>query len=111
LVDSVAAPLERLGALPAVARAPLPRGIPAREALRLIASLGQWRSPSASSLNGPIGPHRRWSWAEAKLDDVKIVRAAFPATVNDVVLATIARGFRELLLARGDPVEHGVVPP
>ena len=25
----------------------------------------------ASSLNGPIGPHRRWDWARAQLSDVK----------------------------------------
>ena len=63
--------------------------------------------PSAScSLNGPVGPHRRWSWARAQLSDVKAVRAAFGGTVNDVVLACIAGGFRELLISRGEPVNR-----
>jgi len=60
------------------------------------------RPVAANSLNGPIGPHRRWSWAHAKLSDVKTVRAALGGTVNDVVLATITNGFAELLRARGE---------
>ncbi len=57
-----------------------------------------------SSLNGPIGPHRRWAWASARLAEVKTIRAAHGGSVNDVVLAVIARGFRDLLLGRGEPV-------
>ena len=34
---------------------------------------------------------------------------AYGGTVNDVVLAVIARGFRDLLLGRGEPVEGRVV--
>jgi WS/DGAT/MGAT family acyltransferase len=57
-----------------------------------------------SSLNGPIGPHRTWDWARTRLSDVKIVRGAFGGTVNDVVLAVITRGFRDLLMSRGESV-------
>ena len=60
----------------------------------------------ASTLNGSLGPHRRWSWARTQLSDVKAVRSAFGGTVNDVVLAAIAGGFRELLLSRGESVER-----
>jgi WS/DGAT/MGAT family acyltransferase len=56
-------------------------------------------------LNGPIGPHRVWDWARSRLADVKRVREAHGGTVNDVVLAAITGGFRELLIARGEPVE------
>jgi WS/DGAT/MGAT family acyltransferase len=63
---------------------------------------------SDSSLNGYLGPHRRWSFARARLADVKEVRAAFGGTVNDVVLACIAGGFREMLLTRGEPLDGGV---
>jgi diacylglycerol O-acyltransferase len=38
--------------------------------------------------------------------DVKIVRAAFGGTMNDVVLATITAGFRDLLQARGEPTDR-----
>ncbi len=62
------------------------------------------RPVAASSLTGPIGPHRRWSWAELRLSDVKSVRAELGGTVNDVVLTVITNGFRSLLHARGEPV-------
>src|SRR6202035_5871253 len=83
-----------------------------RETARSIAELARataaagpsMRPVAASSLTGPIGPHRRWSWAEARLADVKTVRAALGGTVNDVVLALITNGFRELLESRGEDV-------
>lgn len=58
--------------------------------------------PSAASLNGPIGPHRRWAWATASLAEVKQIRRELGGTVNDVLLAAITRGFRDLLAARGE---------
>jgi diacylglycerol O-acyltransferase len=76
------------------------------ELARGLASLGQAATPGRrTSLNGPIGPHRRWGWARSRLTDVKRIREAHGGTVNDVVLTAIAGGFRELLLARGDAVE------
>jgi diacylglycerol O-acyltransferase / wax synthase len=75
------------------------------EIVRATAAAGPSMRPvGASSLTGPIGPHRRWSWAEARLADVKTVRAALGGTVNDVVLALITNGFRELLESRGEDV-------
>jgi diacylglycerol O-acyltransferase len=65
-------------------------------------------SGGATSLNGPIGPHRRWDWARSTLPEVKLIREAHGGTVNDVVLAAITGGFRELLLSRGEDV-HGCV--
>jgi diacylglycerol O-acyltransferase len=62
-----------------------------------------------SSLNGPIGPHRRWDWARARLVEVKQIRELHGGTVNDVVLAAITNGFRELLVARGETVERRVI--
>ena len=64
---------------------------------------------AASSLNGPIGPHRRWDWTRARLSEVKEIRAAHGTTINDVVLAAITHGFRELLLSRGEPVDGRVI--
>ena len=66
-------------------------------------------SAPSTSLNGPIGPHRRWDWARARLGDVKQIRQAHGGTVNDVVLAAITNGFRDLLLSRGESVEGRVV--
>jgi WS/DGAT/MGAT family acyltransferase len=69
---------------------------------------GLVRRTPPSSLNGPIGPHRRWSWARSQLSDVKAIRGALGGTVNDVVLACITNGFRRLLLARGEPIDRVV---
>jgi diacylglycerol O-acyltransferase len=66
------------------------------------------RSTPRSTLNGPIGPHRRWAWARSTLADVKTVRAGLGGTVNDVVLAAITRGFRDLLMGRGESVDRVV---
>ncbi|HYZ93485.1 MAG TPA: wax ester/triacylglycerol synthase family O-acyltransferase [Actinomycetota bacterium] len=62
----------------------------------------------ASSLNGPIGPHRRWDWASTTVDEIKQVRKATGATFNDVVLAACTKGFRDLLLSRGESVDRVV---
>jgi diacylglycerol O-acyltransferase len=59
-------------------------------------------TPSARSLNGPIGPHRRWAWTEGRFEEFKAVRTAFGGTVNDVVLTAISSGFRDLLTSRGE---------
>jgi WS/DGAT/MGAT family acyltransferase len=63
------------------------------------------RPTSGWSLNGPIGPHRRYTWARGTVSDVKIIRDALGGTLNDVVLAAVSQGFRELLLSRGEVVE------
>jgi len=62
-------------------------------------------SPTETSLNGPIGPHRRWCWASSSLAEILKIRSAHGGTVNDVVLSVITQGFRNLLLARGEPVD------
>lgn len=62
----------------------------------------------SSSLNGPIGPHRRWAWASTTVDDIKRVRKGTGASFNDVVLAAATKGFRDLLLSRGESVERVV---
>ena len=71
--------------------------------------LSSFRSASATTtattLNGPVGPRRRWHSARFGLADVKKVGRRHDATVNDVVLAAIARGFGRLLRSRGEDVE------
>ena len=75
--------------------------------MRAIAAAAPAMRPSTSALTGPIGPHRVWSWATAPLAGVKEVRSALGGTVNDVVLAIVTNGFRELLLERGEQVPRG----
>jgi WS/DGAT/MGAT family acyltransferase len=72
-------------------------------AARVVRPLG------SSSLTGPVGPHRTWSWAHVRLSDVKTVRATLGGTVNDVVLSLVSGGLRDLLQSRGEEVEGRVV--
>jgi WS/DGAT/MGAT family acyltransferase len=72
----------------------------------LVGFAGVAGRPAPSSLNGPLGPHRRWSWARGRLADAQQVRRAFGGTINDVVLAAITHGFRELLSSRGESVDR-----
>ena len=100
------APFEELvagarGARPATLAA---RGIAtARAVIPAVSSLAG--RPLHTSLNGPLGPHRVWTRTSVALDDVKRVRLALGATVNDVVLALVTRAVRDLLRSRGEPVE------
>ncbi|MHB8509266.1 MAG: WS/DGAT/MGAT family O-acyltransferase [Candidatus Dormibacteria bacterium] len=109
LVGGLGMPAQRLRALPGLVRSPLPDGMGVREVLRSVQVSLQMVRNRTAELNGPIGPHRRWSWAKSSLADVKAIRAGLPGTVNDVVLAVITRGFRELLIGRGAQVEGRVV--
>ncbi|WP_040337802.1 WS/DGAT/MGAT family O-acyltransferase [Candidatus Blastococcus massiliensis] len=106
VADAVANPLRQLSTVPAL-------GGPRRMAQSLLDSgktlastvpslAKQALTPTARSLNGPIGPHRRWAWTSGKFDELKEVRTALGGTVNDVVLTAITAGFRDLLQGRGE---------
>jgi WS/DGAT/MGAT family acyltransferase len=109
LRDAVGAPLQQLGRVPELARTVLSpaklltfgRGLPGT-ARRL-------GGAPARSLNGPSGPHRRWEWTQADLGEIKQIRTALGGTVNDVVLAAVTRGFRDLLAGRGELLDGQLV--
>ena len=63
---------------------------------------------SRCSLNGPLGTRRRLLLARADLERVREAAHAHGAKVNDVVLAAISGGARELLQAR-DELAPGMV--
>ncbi|MDV3220051.1 wax ester/triacylglycerol synthase family O-acyltransferase [Intrasporangium sp.] len=74
------------------------------------------RPAPTSPLNAEVGSARRWIMVATDLEDYRAVRKrlakgayAEDVTINDVVLATIAGGFRAWLLARGEPVHGGSV--
>jgi WS/DGAT/MGAT family acyltransferase len=78
---------------------------------RAVAKLAASASPAAgSSLSGPISRQRRYAWARASLDEVKVIKRELGGTVNDVVLAAISSGFRTLLLSRDEQPEPHMVP-
>ena len=55
------------------------------------------RTVSATPLNRPIGPHRRFDWHRMPLSDIKAVKNALGGTLNDVVLATVTGAIRRFL--------------
>jgi diacylglycerol O-acyltransferase len=110
VTDILKSPREQVRAVRSAVMAP-------RRALRhagdVVAGLRSFasalRPTPYTSLDGSIGPHRRWTCARASLDDVRSIRGALGGTVNDVVLAAITRGFRDLIESRGeDPATVGL---
>jgi WS/DGAT/MGAT family acyltransferase len=64
--------------------------------------LRQGMSPAPDTpLNVRIGPHRRIATVEARLDDLRTIKAALGGTVNDVILAVVAGGLRRWMHGRG----------
>jgi WS/DGAT/MGAT family acyltransferase len=55
------------------------------------------RSAPRTPLNAPISPHRRFAFRSASLSDIKAIKNALGATVNDVVMAVCAGGLRTWL--------------
>jgi diacylglycerol O-acyltransferase / wax synthase len=106
VTETMTHPLEQLVGLPSVGnvvRAAKDLAGSGRTLAQTVPSMAkQAVTPTARSLNGPIGPHRRWAWTEGRFEEFKAVRTALGGTVNDVVLTAITRGFRDLLQGRGE---------
>jgi diacylglycerol O-acyltransferase len=109
LRDAVGAPLQQLARVPTLARTALSPGKLLAFGRGLPGTARRLGGPAARSLNGPSGPHRRWEWIQADLGEVKRIRTVTGGTVNDVVLAAVTRGFRDLLAGRGQLAEGQVV--
>jgi diacylglycerol O-acyltransferase / wax synthase len=58
-----------------------------------------------TSLNRRVGWHRSFALVRSDLDLVKRIAHAHDAKVNDVLMAVLAGGLRELLLGRGERVD------
>ncbi|HWE33670.1 MAG TPA: wax ester/triacylglycerol synthase family O-acyltransferase [Solirubrobacteraceae bacterium] len=107
IADRLVNPFAAAESLAGALRAPRQfAGLLEQTAEGIVHSAGIASQPPPSSLNGPLGPHRRWDWARGRLSDVQQVRKALGGTVNDVVLAAITHGFRELLLSRGESADR-----
>jgi diacylglycerol O-acyltransferase len=103
-------PSEQLRTLRAATRAPRASLSQARDLLRgMTSAVRVVRPGGGSSLTGPVGPHRTWSWGHVRLSDVKSVRGTLGGTVNDVVLTIVSGGLRDLLEARGESVANRTI--
>jgi diacylglycerol O-acyltransferase len=110
VTDILRSPREQLRAVRSAVMAPRHALRHAGDVVAGLRSFGSALRPTPhTSLDGSIGPHRRWTCARASLDDVRAIRGALGGTVNDVVLAAITRGFRDLIESRGeDPATVGL---
>jgi WS/DGAT/MGAT family acyltransferase len=82
-----------------------PRATAAKLAVGARGMLGFAATPHAgraTSLSGPLGRARVWTDASVSLSAVKAIRTASGGTVNDIVLAAVTRGFRDVLSCRGE---------
>jgi WS/DGAT/MGAT family acyltransferase len=59
--------------------------------------------------NGPITPHRRFSFGSLPLDRIKAIKNELGVSVNDVVVTICATAMREYLLARDELPDEPLV--
>jgi WS/DGAT/MGAT family acyltransferase len=69
-----------------------------------MARAGLDRAP-ATPLNVAIGPHRRYTWVDASVDEFKAIKNALGGTLNDVVLSAVALALGRWLRGRGVATE------
>ena len=74
--------------------------------VRFLQHLGR---TTPTTLEGTIGPHRRWAHSTVPLEQVREIRRAAGATLNDVVLAVLAGAYRDLLEHRGEDADSTVL--
>jgi len=79
------------------------RGIESAAAMGALARTGMG-APS-TLFNVDIGPHRRFDWVRADLDDIKAIKNKLGGTVNDVVLAVMTGALRGFMQQRGEAVD------
>jgi diacylglycerol O-acyltransferase / wax synthase len=108
--EYLASPREQLRAVRSWGRTPRRLAMQVAGSVKGLASMSTLaHARGESTLLGPIGPHRRYAWAQTTLEDVKTIRTRLGGSVNDVVLAAVSRGYRDLLLAHDEDVEDRTV--
>jgi diacylglycerol O-acyltransferase / wax synthase len=110
VADLLRTPAEQLRAARALLRTPRSAFSALSDVANGVVAFGRELRPTTNlSIEGAIGPHRRWAFARTSLDELKGIRRVLAGTINDVILSVITSAFRDLLLARGDPVDDVVV--
>ena len=92
LIERSTVPAEAVRTAKAIVRGPRALAGRATAALAGIGALtwaGLEPAPR-SPFNVAIGPHRRFTWVDASLGEFRQIKDALGATINDVVLATVA---------------------
>jgi diacylglycerol O-acyltransferase len=110
LLERATVPGEMVRGIRAALRGPRALATRLGDALAGVGALA-WlglRPAPPSPFNVPIGPHRRFTWVRARLDDFRTVKSAFGVTVNDVVLSVVAGALGRYMRLHGE-VTDGVV--
>ena len=98
------------GSLASLVRHPITRSRSAYAVAKGLTGFARALIPTQrSSLVGPLGRDREFRWTEISLEDALLVRQRLGGTVNDVVLAAVTSGFRDLEQARGLRAEANTV--
>ncbi len=97
---SPASPLDHLVSAVSAVGAAVPHLAPA---------LGALVPHPPSRITGRVGARRAWRSVDVPFEEVSRAGRVFGATVNDVVLAGVAGGFRSLLASRGELVAESAV--
>ncbi len=106
LREQLARPAKLVNAARAVWKNPSQLATALRETASGLAVSAQSLRGGSSVLNGPIGPARVYTFSRFPLEDFKLIKNTFGATINDVVLAAVAGGLRDFLVTRGlDPTD------
>lgn len=109
IADMITSPFELARRALTSTQAPAQAWAETTEAVNTLRSASRWlRGPDTQSLNGPIGPQRRWAPVSVPVEAVKAIRHRAGGTFNDVVLAAVTRGFRDLLAHRGETADYPV---
>ncbi len=99
-------PLDWVHAMHGLVRSPSELVSRSRGLVEGVAALADPLGVLRSSVNVEIGPRRsHLQWVTVPLGDVRAAAHRRDATINDVVLAAVTGGFRQLLLSRGEDVE------
>jgi diacylglycerol O-acyltransferase len=108
--QTVRPPTISVASLSDLVRNPRTRGLNAVARARGLFDFAKLANPVPhTSLSGSLGPDRYWVRTRIPIDDVRTVRRAFGGTLNDVVLTAVTRGYRDVLIARGEsPSPHAV---
>jgi diacylglycerol O-acyltransferase len=101
-LERATSPVEIVRGVRAVFRGPRRVASELRDNLALTGKfVGAGLSAPKTPLNVDIGPHRRFAWVTADLDEFKRIKNDFGGTVNDVVLAAVTGALGRYLRARG----------
>ncbi|GAA1971781.1 wax ester/triacylglycerol synthase family O-acyltransferase [Nocardioides panacihumi] len=74
----------------------------ARQGIGTAEMVVRGRPDRPTPLNGRLSQQRRFVTLDARLEDLRAIRAAHGGTINDVVLTIVAGGLRAWLMARAE---------